>query len=754
MSLELSPLIGDLALILIAAAVMTLVFKRLRQPLVLGYIVAGLLISGYLIAYLPSNLGQYIPTISDTENVSLWAEIGVIFLLFGLGLEFSFKKLMRVGGTASVTAITEVVAMLIIGFTAGYLMGWHYMDCLFLGSMLAMSSTTIIIKAFEDLKLRGQKFTNVVFGVLIVEDLIAILIMVLLPAIVLAHASLGAELIESVERMLFFLILWFVSGIFILPSVFRYVRKYMNEETLLIVAIGLCLGMVVISVKTGFSSALGAFIMGSILAETIDSEKIEHVTKPIKNLFGAVFFVSVGMMLNPQILIDYAVPIVIVTGVTLVGKAIISSFGVLISGQNLKVSMQSGFSLAQIGEFSFIIAGVGLALGVTSDFLFPVIIAVSVITTFTSPYMIQHSDKAYNAFGKILPPKLCSFLDNYGQGSKTINKENIWKKVLKTNILVIVIYGVLLIAIALLSVSYLSPFVKGHIGGWQGSVLSVAVTFLFMAPFLSALLMSRMRTKQFETLWNDSNFKTSYLISLMLVRFLVAALIASYVIFMEYTSAIGIIVIIVFFLLAFAVLSKTLQNQYTRIETRFMNNLNERTFSKLKKEAEVTALADVHMDTFEVDSESPVIGKTLAELGFREKYGVNIVSIIRGDQRFNIPGGAEHLYPLDKIVLLGTDEQMNVFKREIESHSLAPEKKDREEVILQQFVIEENSPFLNKPLCNCNIRDRSKCLVIGVERDEETIMNPDGFFIFREGDVISVVGEKERVRELCCVVSE
>lgn len=752
MSMELSPLVVDLALILIAAGIMTLVFKRFKQPLVLGYIVAGLLISGYLIAYLPESIGQYIPQISDTENVSIWADIGIIFLLFGLGLEFSFKKLMKVGGTASITAITEVVSMMIIGFIIGHLMGWHYMDCLFLGSMLALSSTTIIIKAFEDLKLRGQKFTNVVFGVLIVEDLIAILMMVLLPAVVLAQASLGVELAESVSKMLFFLILWFVAGIFLLPTVFKYIRKYMNDETLLIVAIGLCLGMVVLSVKTGFSSALGAFIMGSILAETIDGEKIEHVTKPIKDLFGAVFFVSVGMMLNPQILADYAGPIIIITLATLLGKAFFSSFGVLISGHNLKVSMQSGFSLAQIGEFAFIIAGVGLSLGVTSDFLYPVIIAVSVITTFTSPYMIKYSDKAYYAFDKILPPRLREFLDNYGSGSKTINKDNTWKKVLKTNVFVILIYGVVLVAIAILSVAYISPFFSEQISGIQSSIISVIVTLLLMAPFLSALLMSKLKTKNFETLWNDPTFKKGYLISLMLVRFIVAALIVAYVLFMEFTSAIGIIVIVVLFILAFAVWSKTLEKQYKMFEERFLHNLNERSASKLKKEADVSALEDVHMDTFDVTAESPIIGKTLAELGFRTKYGVNIVSIIRADQRFNIPGGDEHIYPLDKIVVLGTDEQMNAFKEEIESHSLAPEKKDEEEVILQQFVVEERSPLVNRPLCDCNIRDKSKCLVVGVERDEDTIMNPSGSFVFREGDVVSVVGEKERVRELCCVI--
>lgn len=754
MSMELSPLIMDLALILISAGIITLIFKRFKQPLVLGYIVAGLLIGGYLTGYLPDSIGQYIPSISDSENISVWADIGVIFLLFGLGLEFSFKKLMKVGGTASVTAITEVVSMLVIGFAIGYLMGWNTMDSLFLGSMLALSSTTIIIKAFEDLRLRGQKFTNVVFGVLIVEDLIAILMMVLLPAIVLAHSSLGMELIESIGQMLFFLILWFVAGIFILPTVFKYIRKYMNEETLLIVGIGLCLGMVVLSVRTGFSSALGAFVMGSILAETIDGEKIEHVTKPIKDLFGAVFFVSVGMMLNPQVLVEYAGPIIIITLATLIGKAFFSSFGVLISGQNLKVSMQSGFSLAQIGEFAFIIAGVGLSLGVTSDFLYPVIIAVSVITTFTSPYMIKYSDRAYDAFNKILPPKARDFLNNYGSGSKTLNKDNTWKKVLKSNIFVILIYGVVLLAIAILSVTYISPFFEEEIGGVGGSLLSVVVTLLVMAPFLSALLISKLKTKNFEILWKDPNFKKGYLISLMMIRFIVAAVIVGYVIFMEFTSRTGMIAIFVVFAIAFALWSKTLQRQYTRIETRFLHNLNERSQSKLKKEADVSALENVHMDTFEVGPESPVIGKTLAELGFRTKYGVNIVSIIRGDQRYNIPGGTVRIYAWDRIIVLGTDEQMDVFRREIEDHSLEPEKKKEEEVVLQQFVVEENSPLLGKPLYECDIRDSSKCLVVGVERDDDVIMNPDPQFVFYEGDVVSVVGEKEKVRALCCIIAD
>ena len=364
---HLPDLMKDLALILISAGIFTIIFKWLKQPLVLGYIVAGLLAGPYI---------DIFPSVIDTESINVWAEIGVVFLLFALGLEFSFKKLVNVGGTAAIAATTEVISMLVIGYCLGMALGWSTMDSIFLGGMLSMSSTTIIIKAFTDLGLRNQKFTGIVFGTLIVEDLVAILMMVLLSTIAATNNFTGEVMFESIIRVIFFLILWFVIGIYFLPAFFKKAKKLMNDETLLIISLGLCLGMVALSVKTGFSAALGAFIMGSILAETIEAEHIEHIIKPVKDLFGAIFFVSVGMLVDPAILVEYAWPVIIITLVTIIGKAIFSSLGVLLSGQALKTSIQSGFSLAQIGEFAFIIASLGVSLQVIGDHIYPIIVAV------------------------------------------------------------------------------------------------------------------------------------------------------------------------------------------------------------------------------------------------------------------------------------------------------------------------------------------------------------------------------------------
>ena len=382
---ELAPLIEDLALILFSAGVMTLLFKKLKQPLVLGYIVAGFLASPHL---------SYTPSVVDSENVHLWADIGVIFLLFALGLEFSFKKIVKVGGSAIIAACTIIFCMIFLGVSVGTLFAWSRMDCLFLGGMLAMSSTTIIYKAFADLDLFNKQFTQLVMSILILEDILAIVLMVLLSTMAVSNNVEGLDLLLSIGKLGFFLILWFVVGIWLIPLLLRKTRKLMSDETLLIVSLAMCFFMVVIAAQTGFSAAFGAFIMGSILAETVEAEHIDHLVKPVKDLFGAIFFVSVGMMVDPSMILEYAVPILAITLTILLGQSIFGSLGVLLSGQTLKTSMQCGFSLTQIGEFAFIIASLGVSLGVTSNFLYPIVVAVSVITTFLTPYMIRLAEPA------------------------------------------------------------------------------------------------------------------------------------------------------------------------------------------------------------------------------------------------------------------------------------------------------------------------------------------------------------------------
>ena len=515
---HLPDLISDLALILISAGIITLLFKWLKQPLVLGYIVAGLLAGPYV---------QIFPTVVDVENINLWAEMGVVFLLFDLGLEFSFKKLMNVGSTAFITAMTEVITMLIVGYLVGHLLGWSTMNSIFLGGMLSMSSTTIIIKAFDDLGLRSQRFTGIVFGTLVVEDLVAIIMMVLLSTMAVSQEFAGEEMIGSILKVAFFLILWFLVGIFIIPAFLKKVKKLMNDETLLVIALGLCLGMVVVATKTGFSAALGAFVMGSILAETIEAERIEHIIKPVKDLFGAIFFVSVGMLVDPAVLVQYAWPVILITLVTIVGKAFFSSFGVLLSGQPLKTSIQSGFSLAQIGEFAFIIAALGVSLKVLDEYVYPIIVAVSVITTFTTPYFIRLSGPFAEWLYKVLPDKTRDFLDRYSSGTKTINHESDWRKLLKIYVGKVLIHSVLLTAILLLSTQVIHPLLVEKFPAMDmwGNIIMSVLTLLLMVPFLAGLVANKNNSPElFMSLWKDNKYNHGKLVALVLFRVFVAIL--------------------------------------------------------------------------------------------------------------------------------------------------------------------------------------------------------------------------------------
>ena len=365
---------------MLTAGITSLLFKLLKQPVVLGYIVAGMLVG-------PHVLGE--SWINNEENAETWGEIGVLFLLLSLGLEFSFKKLIKVGSTAVIGAGVIVVGMMVTGMATAYLLGWNSMNAIFLGGMLCMSSTTIVFKAIEEAGLRSHRFAGVCFGILIVEDLFAVVLMVLLTSIAVKNEFEGKELLWQVGKLVMYIALWFVLGITLIPTFLKKFEKHLNDETLTIFSIGLCLGMVLLAVQAGFSSALGAFVMGSVLAETIDAERIEYLVQPMKNIFGSIFFVSVGMMIDPALLLQYWLPITIITLVVIFGQIIFGSLGTLLSGQPLRVALQTGFSLVQIGEFAFIIASLGQNLHVTDSSLYPIVVAVSVITTFLTPYIMK-----------------------------------------------------------------------------------------------------------------------------------------------------------------------------------------------------------------------------------------------------------------------------------------------------------------------------------------------------------------------------
>ncbi|WP_432713930.1 cation:proton antiporter [Pedobacter sp.] len=737
--LHLPVLIADLGLILAAAGVTTLLFKKIKQPLVLGYILAGLLVGPHV---------QFLPTVTDNESITIWAEIGVIFLLFNLGLEFSFKKLVKVGGSSSITAIVEVVFMLLIGFAAGKLMGWSTMDSIFLGGILSVSSTTIIIRAFEELGVKHKKFAGLVFGVLIVEDLVAILLLVLLSTLAVSQQFAGVEMLVSILKLSFFLILWFIGGIFLIPTFLKATRKLMNDETMLIVSLALCLLMVLLAVEVGFSAALGAFIMGSILAETTQAERIEHLTKSVKDLFAAIFFVSVGMLIDPKVLIDYAGPIMIITVATVLGKFLSSGFGALLSGQPLKTAVQTGMSLAQIGEFSFIIATLGLSLKVTSEFLYPIAVAVSAITTFTTPYLIKSSEPFYKFLERNLPAKWVAGISRYSTSTAGITTLSDWKVFLKAYTFNIIIHSVILISMVFLSSRVLQPFIEDNLlGGHKGTIISLLVTLMIMMPFLWALSLRKLERKAYSNLWLNKKYTRGPLVALESLRIGLAVFFVGFLIFQFYNTLVSISLALVMIVLVMMIFSRRLQAFYNRLENRFLYNLNAR--EEQNAQPEILPW-DTHLAELTVAPESKLVGLSLVELSIREKFGVNIAMIERGKKRIPTPGRDERLYPYDKILVIGTDDQLAAVQELFAGPQEEVEESNfpKKDMTLQKVIINSKSPVYGFSIRNSGIREMTQGLVVGIERKGERILNPDSNLVFENDDIVWIVGNVKKIPEL------
>ena len=744
---HLPPLIADLALILICAGVMTLLFKKLKQPLVLGYVVAGFLASPHM---------PYTPSVMDTANIKTWADIGVIFLLFALGLEFSFKKIVKVGGSAVIAACTIIFCMILVGIGVGMGFGWHRMDSLFLGGMIAMSSTTIIYKAFDDLGLRKKQFTSLVLSILILEDILAIVLMVMLSTMAVRHNFEGTEMLESIAKLLFFLILWFVVGIYLIPEFLKRCRKFMGEETLLIVSLALCFGMVVLADHTGFSAAFGAFIMGSILAETIEAETIDRLVNPVKDLFGAIFFVSVGMMVDPAMIVEYSVPILVITLAVILGQSVFGTFGVVLSGKPLKTAMQCGFSLTQIGEFAFIIASLGVSLRVTSDFLYPIVVAVSVITTFLTPYMIRLAEPASTFVDAHLPEFWRKFLMRYASGSQTvINHDNLWKKLIGAMLRITLVYSIVSISVVALSFRFVVPFFQANLPSFWASLLGAVFTILCIAPFLRAIMIKKNHSIEFMTLWHDSRVNRLPLASTIIIRVMIAVFFVIFVISGLFQVSTGLMAGVAVLVVMLMVWSRQLKKQSILIERRFFQNLRSRDvraeyLGEKKPEYAGRLLShDLHLADVDIPGESAWAGKTLMELNLGKRFGVHVASILRGKRRINIPGGSVRLFPMDKLQVIGTDEQLNLFNEALlKGAEVDWDVYEKSEMTLKQLIIDRESVFLGKTLRESGIRDKYHCMIAGVESEDGTLMVPDASVPFKEGDVIWVVGEKDDVYQL------
>lgn len=735
--MDIESLITDLAFILILGAAVTVLFKWIKQPVVLGYIVAG---------FLASPNFTPLPSVGNAENIEFWAQIGIVVLLFSLGLEFNFKKLVNTGGSAVVTALINVIGMMCVGFAIGTLLGFSFINSIFLGGMLSMSSTTIIIKALNDLGLKQRKFASLVFAILVVEDLFAVLMMVLLSSIAVNNSVEGSEMLLSIGKLVFFLIIWFLVGVFVIPTMLNKTRRFLNNETLLIVSMGLCLGMAVFSVACGFSLALGAFVMGSILAGTSYAERIEKVTSPVKDLFGAVFFISVGMMVQPTAIIEFAGPILILSVTVIVGMIIFGSFGMLVTGQSLKVAIETGFSLTQIGEFSFIIASLGMSLKVLDPNIYPIIVAVSVLTTFSTPYFIKMADPFYEIVKKHLPKRLHFLIDRYSKeanAAASSTRQSAWRLFIKHYVWRMVIYSIILIAITLVSLNFMIPWLQELMPDYYKYV-GAAVTLAVMAPFLVALALPASKRKAGE-LSNSSDYKVPRVVMnifrlILVLGFIVNILSSIFSLTAGFATGIGIIVLILLFL------SGKAKTQVGNIEDRFINNLNERELRRSGKNNSV--VSDLHLAYMTVGNKCPMVGERLQNSGLRSKYGVSVSSITRGSQFIPVPRSNDRIFPGDVIGVIGTDEELQKLLPVIES---ADETEVKSDVALDfgihDVLLTADSPLIGKELIHADIPGKYSSMVIAVERDEHFEERLDKV-TFEPGDKVYLVGPRKTILSL------
>ncbi|MBE0391230.1 cation:proton antiporter [Flavobacterium sp. PL002] len=732
-STHLEPLITDLGLILMTAGIAVLLFKKLKQPLVLGYLIAGFLAGTHF---------DLFPSVTDIKSVEVWAEIGVIILLFSLGLEFSFKKLMKVGGTASITAVTQIISMVLMGFLVGKWMGWGQMDSIFLGVILSISSTTIILKTFDELGVKAKKFAGIVIGSLIVQDIVAILMMVLLSTVAVSQKFSGTELIMSVLKLVFFLTAWFVGGIFFIPSLLKKAKHLLTDEMLLIISLALCLMMVILASNVGFSPALGAFIMGSIIAETTQAEHIEHLVKPVKDLFGAIFFVSVGMLIDPVMLYEHAIPVVILTFVTIFGQSISSTIGALISGQPLKQSVQTGMSLSQIGEFSFIIATLGMSLNVTSSFLYPIVVAVSAITTFTTPFMVKMAVPFSEFLERKLPKRWVKKIARYSTNAQAIRSVSTWQIVIRAYLIQIILNTIIITSIILLSDNYILPLVEHS---KFGNAIAALITLVAISPFLWALSLRRVAVEQVDALYKERKYRGPILmmiffrigLAIFYIGFLLNIFFSPIIAFVALVAS---IIIYLFF-------PKKLHALYHKIENRFLKNLNNREIKKVDRRHANLTPWDGHMSTFEIAPESNLAGKTLRELKVREDLGINIAFIKRGELTIQIPNKLERLFPGDEICVIGTDEQVEQFSTYLKSNEIVDPIKADNNLVLKQIEL-NNAEFIGISVGQSKLRERTNGLLVGIERNGQRILNPESNIVLQKDDILWIVGNNKLMNAL------
>lgn len=738
---HLPELIRDLAIILMTGSIVSVIFMRLKQPVILGYITAGFLLSPGV---------DFFPNLLDTKSVTVWSELGVIFMLFILGIEFNFRKLSKMGITVAVVGFTQVMALLIGGFLIGKMLGWDNLKSLFFGGMICVSSTTIILKAYDDFQLKTKQFAQLVVGILIFEDLFAVLLMVLLTTLSLSKSFQGAELIFTSAKLIFYLTVWFLFGLFAIPWLIRFIKKQMTNEIAIVVSIGLCLMMVILAVQAGFSAALGAFVMGSILSETDEKDRIEHLLIPVKDLFSAVFFVSIGMMMDVKVLVAYPWLILGLSAFVVLGNLTFTTIGGAAAGLPLRTSIHSGLSLAQIGEFSFIIASLGLTLKVTDQDLYSMIVAISIVTSFVTPYLIKFRDPISLRLEKMIPERAQVALEHYSKVSFTISSKAEWRKMVRALLAKIFLNSIVIVSLFLSSAQLLLPFLqKSGLSPLSSQFTTLFLTLIATSPFFWGIIFSSSRDPQMTKLLKTQFSKKQQQV-LLGVRFVLALILLGFLVnqFLSINN-VGMVSMILLGLISF-ILFKYLEPIYNWFEVSFLSPLEDK---PTEKGPELPPLApwDAHLEKIIVPAESSVCGRSLIDLAVKEKFGVIIALIQRGTKKMTAPGRNEILMPFDRIFVIGNDEQLERFQNfliEDVRHGQSHPEVSSDSYSLDQYLVTESSPFLHKPIRDSGIREKTKGLVVGIERKGQRILNPDSGMAIENGDLLWIAGDRGLIRAL------
>ena len=759
---EIPALISDLTAILVLAAITTLLCKKINLPSVLGYILAGFLVGPVV---------EFIPTIHDMANIEVWSDIGVIFLMFGLGLEFSLHKMAEVGVPGFLSAGIQALGMGIVGFFLGILLGWGTMNSVFLGVMLAMSSTMITMKSIEDMGFKEEKFSDLAMGTLVIEDIIAIFAMVILSTIAVSQSISGLALAERLGILLLYLALWLILGIYLVPTLMKKLVGLMNDEVLLIFSLALCFLMALLAEEIGLSTELGAFLAGSLLAGTVHAERVEHLITPCKNLFGAVFFVSVGFMVQPAMILKYIAPILLLAVVAIVGKLFFLTLGGLAAGQELDVSVSSAAAQTQVGEFSFIIAGLGQSLSVTGAFLYPIIVAVSVVTTFTTPFLLKLAGPLTRLLERILPDKWLAAIAKYSaarQADKSGENKDL-TFFLKYYFQTLALYGVLAVGVILLGVRSLLPFLlRLDWGGRRAELVACGMMYLALLFLLPAML--RIKKRYFTALWLESTSNRLLLSILMIFRAGVVILLAVLPAFLIFqvnplwlaSGAIPLMWIVT--------RSDRLTGHYLEVEARFLANFNER---KLAEQFGQGDQAEVHhwlteqlyVVTLACPEKYVGEGMTLWDHGWGSADHINIIKIIRGKEHINIPEGDVKTRGGDLLVAMGSRRDLENFCFKQTVDGVRPQKGSRLQTLKEYIENQEGIPQTRQLLCcgvslgkdlpkqgrsirDSGIKEEWSAFLIGLERDLLPIPNPDRSMTLRAGDLLWVMGSQEMAGKL------